>query len=251
MGWMGKLAGGVIGFALGGPLGALLGVGVGALVDAGREANRPVSRTAPRLDPAEQAQAAYFTAVFSMLGKMAAADGRISRSEVNRVEEFISSQGMDPTQRAFAVAVFNRARLSPYTFADLARQFARIFAGAPQIRSSMFDLLAQVAAADGVIHPAEEEHLREAAAIFGLGRGAFERAMREYGSAAGDDYAVLECSPGASDDEIRSNYRRLVKDFHPDRLRSKGLPDELMAHASEKFRRIQEAWEKIRKERGI
>jgi len=248
MGWMGKLTGGLFGFALGGPLGALLGVGVGALLDSGT-ASRPA---APRsLNPAEQAQAAYFTAVFSMLGRLAAADGKISRSEVNRVEQFIISQGMGPTQRAFAISIFNRARNSPYTFADLARQFARIFREAPQIRSSMLDLLAQVAAADGVIHPAEEVHLREAAEIFGLGEGGFRRVMRQYDSSTEDDYAVLESSPRDPDDTVRGNYRRLAKDFHPDRLRAKGLPEELMQYASERFQRIQEAWERIRKERDL
>jgi len=249
MGWMGKLAGGMVGFALGGPLGALLGVGIGSLFDSSASAS---ARARPRgLDPAEQAKAVYFTAVFSMLGKMAAADGQVQRSETDRVEEFIRLQGMGPVERAMAVNIFNGARRSPYTFADLARQTARVFRESPQLRLSLLDLLGSIAAADGVIHPAEERCLREAAEIFGLGEAGFRRVMREYGSAAGGDYAVLDSSDSDSDETVRANYRRLVKEFHPDRLRAKGLPEELMNHAVDKFRRIQEAWERIRKERNL
>jgi DnaJ like chaperone protein len=63
-------------------------------------------------------------------------------------------------------------------------------------------------------------------------------------------YKILNCSSEDSDQEIKSSYKKLVKDFHPDTLVSKGLPEEFSEFATGRFREIQEAYEKISKERG-
>ena len=62
-------------------------------------------------------------------------------------------------------------------------------------------------------------------------------------------YAVLEISPSASDEEVKSAYRRMAMKNHPDKVASLG-PDVQKA-AEEKFRKIQEAYERIKKERGM
>jgi DnaJ like chaperone protein len=58
-------------------------------------------------------------------------------------------------------------------------------------------------------------------------------------------------APDASDEEIKKHYRTLVKEFHPDRIAAKGLPDEFTDFAESKFREIQEAYEAVKKARGI
>jgi DnaJ like chaperone protein len=55
----------------------------------------------------------------------------------------------------------------------------------------------------------------------------------------------------SSDAEIKKRYRELVQAYHPDKISSKGLPDEFVQLAHEKFREIQSAYEEIKKERGI
>ncbi|MBW1887616.1 MAG: DnaJ domain-containing protein, partial [Deltaproteobacteria bacterium] len=62
-------------------------------------------------------------------------------------------------------------------------------------------------------------------------------------------YKTLNCTPESSNEEIKSNYKKLVKDFHPDTIVSKGLPEEFTDFATKRFRQIQEAYEKTRKER--
>ena len=62
-------------------------------------------------------------------------------------------------------------------------------------------------------------------------------------------YAVLEISPSATDDEVRSAYRRMAMKNHPDKVATLG--PEVQKAAEEKFRQIQEAYERIKKERGL
>lgn len=66
-----------------------------------------------------------------------------------------------------------------------------------------------------------------------------------------NDYAVLNCISSDSDDHIKKQYRKLVSDFHPDKLASKELPEEFSVFAAEKFQKIQEAYESIKRARGM
>ena len=62
-------------------------------------------------------------------------------------------------------------------------------------------------------------------------------------------YSVLEISPNATDDEVKSAYRRMAMKNHPDKVATLG--PEVQKAAAEKFRKIQEAYETIKKERGM
>ena len=64
-------------------------------------------------------------------------------------------------------------------------------------------------------------------------------------------YGILESSPDDSDNTIKSNYRRLVKEYHPDKIQAKGLPPEFQEFAKEKFQEIQNAYEEITKIRNV
>jgi DnaJ-domain-containing protein 1 len=66
-----------------------------------------------------------------------------------------------------------------------------------------------------------------------------------------NDYAVLNCLSNDSDDHIKKQYRKLVSEYHPDKIASKGLPEDFTVFAAEKFQKIQEAYENIKRARGI
>jgi DnaJ like chaperone protein len=63
-------------------------------------------------------------------------------------------------------------------------------------------------------------------------------------------YQVLECTPDMSDDEIKKVYRGKCLEYHPDKLASKGLPDEFMHYAHEQLAKINEAYDTIKKARA-
>lgn len=248
MGWFGKVALGSLGLFFGGPLGAILGATLGHhLIDKGSDYPNQTAK----LKPAEQTQAAYFISVFSILGKLAKIDGIVSKDEIAVVENFIRSMNISFEKQEFAKRIFNEAKNSRYSIDDFAMQFYQINRQQPSILLSFIDVLFQVAAADGTFHVAEETALKRIKDIFQISDSQFNHIKAIYFRDIDKFYRCLNCTSKSSNEEIKKNYKKLVKDFHPDRIISKGLPEEFIAFASKRFREIQEAYENIKKERGF
>ncbi|MDL2328225.1 TerB family tellurite resistance protein [Desulfosarcina sp. OttesenSCG-928-A07] len=263
MGWKGKIIGGAIGFFLGGPLGAILGTVVGHAVDTGAEldrlsdmrgdaAGRRERPSGRRLWGMEKQQLTFFVAAFSMLAKLSKADGRVSSEEIDSVEEFIQQDlRLDPERRRMAIEIFRTAVKSPVRFEDFARQFHRQFYRQPQMHELMIDILLRVAVADGILTDGEEKLILSAVEIFGFSQVRYQQLKEKYVNTTDKAYAVLGCNPGDSDAEVKRCYRQRVQEYHPDKIASRGLPPDFTRLAEEKFREIQEAWEKIKAARNI
>ena len=253
MGWFGKLTFGSLGLFLGGPLGAIAGVALGHhLVDKkGAYMDGAIHRThhQPRLEQGEQTQATYFIALFSILGKLAKTDGVVTRDEIVVVENFINNLAITDMEKQFAKQVFNESKNSRYSIEDFAIQLYHLTKDQPTVLLAFFDVLFQVAAADGQFHPSEEAAVKRIKDIFRISDQQYNNTKERYFNDIDKHYKTLNCTPESSDEEIKSNYKKLVKDFHPDTIVSKGLPEEFTDFATKRFREIQEAYEKIRKER--
>ncbi|MEE4112603.1 MAG: co-chaperone DjlA [Desulfobacteraceae bacterium] len=250
MGWMGKLVGGTIGFALGGPLGAIFGAAFGHAFDSGSALDTTGNR--PRLSTVEQHQLTFFVAAFSMLAKLAQADGRVTREEIDSIESFMEKDlRLNAESRNAAVNIFRTALNAPGTFADFAHQFHQQFRDQPQMLELMIDILLRVAIADGSLTQGEESLILSAVYTFNFSAGRYEQLKSQYVRTADKAYAVLGCSPTDDDDQVKRCYRMRVQEYHPDKIAAKGLPDEFTRFAQDKFREIQEAWEQIKAARGI
>jgi DnaJ like chaperone protein len=254
MGWFGKLTFGSLGLFLGGPLVAIAGVALGHhLIDKKQGISDPLYGTqrGPRIEYAEQAQVAYFVSLFSILGKIAKIDGVVTKDEIAVVRNFIQGLQMPETQKQFAKQIFNEAKNSEYSIEDFAIQLYQATRNNPTILLSFVDLLFRIVVADGTVHPAEESALKNIARIFRISDEQYNSLKAAYINDLDKYYGVLNCTPESSNEEIKSNYKRLVKDFHPDRIVSKGLPEEFTDFAAKRFREIQEAYEKIKKKRNL
>jgi len=186
-----------------------------------------------------------------MLAKMARADGHVSQAEIATIERFMTQElRLTPQSRNVAVNIFQTALNSPARFEDYAAQFYNQFRFQPQILEFMLDILLRVASADGTLSPAEEAMLKSAARQFGFGEARFQTFRSRYGDDIEKYYAVLGCQRSDSMDTIKSAYRQRVHEFHPDKITAKGLPEEFTRFAEEKFREIQEAWEKVKADKG-
>jgi DnaJ like chaperone protein len=250
MGWIGKLVGGTIGFALGGPLGAIAGAAFGHAFDKSQQDVEPEG--AIRQHPGQEAQFTFFVAAFSMLAKIAKADGKITQGEIDTVNRFmLQDLKLDPYSRMVAMNIFQAAVESSNTFEEFASQFYGQFHAQPELLELMIDILLRVSVADGVMNPHEERLILSAVQIFGFTESAYQQLRSRYIQTAGKAYAILGVQPDDSDDEIKSRYRKLVMEYHPDRIVSKGLPEEFTKFAQEKFREIQDAYDDIKNERGI
>jgi len=250
MGIMGKIVGGTIGFAIGGPLGAIAGAAFGHAYDAGTE--NLVEENRARLTTGETAQVTFFVGAFSMLAKIAKADGDVTRAEIDSIEKFmLYDLHLDPQSRQYAMNVFHAATHSPGTFQDFAGQYYRQFHNQTQFLDIMIDILLRVSVADGTLTRTEEALILDAVRIFRFSPQQYEKMKSKYVLDVNPYYSVLGCDPGDSNEEIKKQYRKRVSEFHPDKIASKGLPEEFTQFAEDKFREIQEAYEKIKAERGF
>jgi len=255
MGWTGKFIGAAIGFFWGGPIGALIGAAIGHQFDKSETSffwNTYTNELDDWQTGHNEANVAFFVSVFSMLAKMAKADGKVTQAEIESVEAFMKNQlHLDTQGRNFAINIFRSALNSPESFDNFARQFYYRFQYDPELLEMIIDMLLRVGYADGDITRAEEELAYTAARIFGISSSSFEHIKSRYAKVSKKTYSVLGIDENASDSEIKSRYRKLVHEYHPDKLAAKGVPDEFARYARERFGEIQTAYEEVRKERGF
>jgi DnaJ like chaperone protein len=236
MAWTGKIVGGVLGCFLG-PWGAAIGVGLGHQLDKG--ASR-VQRSAMLIQ----------VAFFGCLAKMAKADGVVTKEEVDAVEHIIARLGYTPSMREAAIGIFRKARDDDHSAADYVNQLAEAIQYNHQIGMTFVATLHALAQADGVIHPNEREILQQMEHAFRLPPGTVDALLGGRSNDLGDAYKALECTPEMSDSDIKKVYREKCLQFHPDKLASKGLPDEFMKFANEQLAKMNEAYETIKNARA-
>ena len=264
MSWWGKVAGGAFGLMVGGPLGAVLGAALGHSFDRGLhgiEAGGGVSAQ-------ERAQAAFFTATFSCMGHLAKADGEVSPSEIRLAEAVIRQMQLSPEQRDAAIKLFNEGKSPDFDLDETLEHFRQVCRRRGNVIQMFIEIQLQAAYADGDLDPAEERLLLHMCELLGFPEQRFrllERMLRGEQRSRGqqggparaeqirldDAYEILGVSRDASNDEVKKAYRRLMSQHHPDKLVSKGLPDEMIEMAKTKSQDIGRAYERIKEERGI
>lgn len=248
MGWFGKLTLGTLGLFMGGPLGAIAGAVLGHHLFDKEDYSGDKGLYFEQRD---EAQAAYFVCLFSVLSKMAKADGVVTKEEINVVDQFLSTLKLHEHEKQFARNIFNEAKKSPYTIDDFAAQLYQINQAQPIVLVSFLELLFKLASADGRMHEAEETALYRLKQIFKISDVQFDNLKSVHLRQNDMYYRILNCTKESSDDDIRANYRKLVKEYHPDMIISKGMPEEFVETATKKFQEIQAAYEKVRSERGF
>jgi len=250
MGWFGKMVGGTIGFALAGPLGAIAGAAFGHAYDSTTDSDRREERA--YLSTGEATQMTFFVAAFSMLAKLVKTDGRIEKEEIDTIERFMAQDlNLAPESRRYARNIFQTALQSHETFEGFATQFYQQFRYRPQFLELIIDILLRVAISDAALTDVEEKVILSAVRIFNFSDEKYRQIRSKYVNEVEKYYAVLGCRPNDSEDTIKQQYRKLVQDYHPDKIISKGLPEEFVKFANDKFREIQEAYDVVKKERAM
>lgn len=256
LGIFGTLLGGTVGFMMGGPIGAILGGAMGSSVSRGMDAAAAQQGGLRGAGSIQQQQMAFAMVLTSLAAKVAKADGQVTGDEVRAFDGFLqNSLRMSTAERRFAAQVFNQARDSATPASEFAKQLRGVFRGQPDRLRDVVTILLMVAFADGKLHPAEEDLLRSISNDLGLADADYQSCKATFMSTVGvsdiDPYEVLGVPRSATDTEVRSAHRRLVREYHPDVLQSKGLPEDFTAFASKKMSAINDAWALVREERGL
>jgi len=253
MAWWGKVVGGAFGFFIGGPLGALLGASLGHRIDEGLSQGGSRQQYLP--GDQERTQAAFFTATFSVMGHIAKADGKVSQKEILLARQLMDHMRLDSIQKKAAIDLFDLGKAPEFDLTAVMLQFRKECHRRKTLLQMFLEIQVQAAFADGRLDPEENTILGEIAQILGFGQSALQAIIdmvRGSSSAqsvnkgfVADPYKVLGVTPDTPHGDIKKAYRRLLSQHHPDKLVSKGLPEEMMKLANEKTHEIRMAWQQI------
>ncbi|MFK8078765.1 MAG: co-chaperone DjlA [Granulosicoccus sp.] len=276
----GKLLGGAFGFMIGGPLGAVLGAALGHTFDKGMKASLTHEVADEDLPPgeAERIKMAFFTATFSVMGYIAKADGHVHPTEIALAEAVMKQMKLDSELRQAAIKLFNEGKQPGFDAEPLVLQFRQECQRRTSLYRMFLEIQIQAALADGVMSPEEELALLKVAAVLGFTEPTFRQlemlvrfsmGMMGAGASGGnhssgsrsqapgsealsvrDAYKALGVEPSDDKATVKRAYRRLMSQHHPDKLVSKGLPEEMIKLATDKTQNIQKAYEKIKDNRG-
>lgn len=237
------IAGG-LGWALGGPIGGVLGFLLGNLYDKQDD----ISNSRPNTGGRHATRAGDFEISLLILSaQVIKADGKVDQRELHFVRmHFKKMFGEERAERSFSLfkEVVNQRDVST-------RQICL------QIRSHMehasrlqlLHFLFGVAGADGSVSDSEVNKIHTMARYLGISEPDFNSIRSMFYNDISSDYKVLEIEPSATDEELKKAYRKMAMKYHPDKVQHLG--EEVQRGAEEKFKRVQRAYDNIKKERGL
>jgi DnaJ like chaperone protein len=208
---------------------------------AGVRLDRLVERT-----PAHRT-VAFTIAVTTLAAKMAKADGVALPVEAKAFERMFE---IPPAEAANVKRLYDLAKEDVAGYEAYAKKIGRLLKDEPALLGSVLECLFHIAAADGVLHPAEDRFLKTVAGKFGLGRLEFLTIRASFVHDPHSPYEILGVRPDASDADLKARHRALVREHHPDRLAASGVPPEFRAAADRRLAAVNAAYDTILKERA-
>lgn len=269
----GKLAGGFFGFLLAGPLGLVLGIIIGHFFDRGLNQNQPWTFSSSNPSIAQQV---FFDSTFLVMGHIAKLDGRVSEAEIQAARAIMSRLGLTDTMRQKAMNLFNQGKQASFNLENTLQKLAQACHRNKILLKLFVEIQMQTALAEGHLTPQKQQVLQKICHHLGFAPlnftffehlFNFEQAFRQQSSDQRqqgyyhtsqstqlnlkDAYAILGVSEQASAVEIKKAYRKQMSQHHPDKLLSKGLPEEMIKLATEKTQNIKAAYDRICAAKGI
>ena len=287
----GKVLGTLFGFMFGRIPGAILGFFIGHMFDKGYSQDFNSVGGFGRFFTSQtdvQSQAIFFHALFSVLGHIAKADGRVTEEEIKSASDLMDQMNLTGEIRKEAQQAFREGKAANFPLKDILKQFSDSCYGRKDILQVYLEILIQAAFADGTLDKHELKVLEEVARHLGFKqhhlrflinsyeaelrfRRGWERARNATGSngnqrsrqnnrhqaqysqqqSLADAYRIIGVKESDEVKVIKRSYRKLMGEHHPDKLVSKGLPKQALELAKQKTQDIQAAYELIRKHKNF
>lgn len=216
--------------------GAILGFMIGGFIELISKNSIQIRTSAYAIRPEK-----FQLNLLSLSALIIKADGKVQQKELDFVRSFFISQyGKERADSIFKT--FNTEIKKETQHLD---QLTRVFVQqtAYETRLQILHFLFGIANADGQISEVELQKLSQVASGMRLRLPDFESIKAMFIKNTDNAYKILEVEPNASSVEIKSAYRKMVKKYHPDKLR--GQDPAMIKGAEEKFRQVQKAYETL------
>lgn len=269
MAWIGKVGGGILGLLVAGPVGALIGSALGHQFDRGAGLAGLGSLGDLADDPAWAAadrQRLFFQTTFQGLGALAKADGRVSEAEIDAARDLMTEMRLPADTVREAIGWFTEGKQPGFALRDRVLLLRRACRRQPELLRTFIEIQMDFLLGKPAITPAERALLLVMTDALGVGRMDLarleailraRRSFRQRGTVAAPAqslegaYRALGLEPDASDAEVKTAYRRLMNQHHPDKQAARGLPESMLEAAKERTHEIRAAYEVIREKRGM
>ena len=247
----GKWIGGILGWVILGPIGGLLGFLAGSAVDivlqsANLSGSDNTTSSTRRTYSAGEQRNSFLVSLLVLSAAVIKADGKTLQSELDYVKEFVR-KNFGNAAVDDAMKILNQLLAKDVNIYQVGPQIAMYMNYSQRLQ--LFHYLVQIAVADGEFAKSEKSVLEAIGSTIGLSESDIASVISMFYKDTDSAYAVLGISPSATDDEVRTAYRRMAMKNHPDKVATLG--EDVQKAAAEKFRQIQDAYETIKKQRGL
>ena len=243
MGSLGKWIGGGLGWAFGGPIGALIGFTLGSMFD-----GTQISSSMTSMNTSRTTEGDFKMSLLVLMACIMKADGHVDKAELAVVKQFLVSNFGE--QGALdALQILKNLLDQDINEEEVAMQISQNLNYSSKLE--LLHLLFKIAYADGEVVASEMATIQRISTIFRIDRLDFESVKAPYMKHIDRDWAykTLEIEPSATNDEIKKAYRNMAKKYHPDKVNDLG--EDVKKSATEKFRSVNEAYESLKKQRGM
>jgi len=187
------------------------------------------------------------TMLMALSAAVMKADGKVLKAELDYVKSFFSQQfgNQFTSQHLKVLKKFLDAKHIPLDQIcnDIRTKMS------PEVRVQLVHYMFGIAKADGNVDESEMKVIQNIAQKLGVSQTDFESLKNMFYRDVNSDYKILGVTASATDDEVKKAYRKMANSHHPDKVASMG--EEYQKGAQEKFMKIQEAYENIKKTRGF
>lgn len=234
----GRWIGGGLGWAFGGPLGAIIGFAIGSAFGNNSDSKEYIGGTTQQRD--------FNVSLLVLSAAVMKADGSVKRSELDYVKRFfLTNFGQERAEKY--ILMLREILKQDIQVHDVSQQIGRFMDYSSKLQ--LLHYLFGIASADGSTHENEVDVISIIAKYMGISSSDFQSIKAMFVQQVDSAYKILGIDSNATDDEVKKAYREMAKKYHPDKVAYLG--EDVRKSAEQKLQEVNEAYEKIKKQRGF
>ena len=239
-----KLLWGGLGWGIAGPIGAILGYAYGSMNKESSVGNFSSSQGSGYTHKTRHGD--FVISVLVLLAKVMKADGKLLKSELDYVKNFLLKQ-FGVIQAKELMMVFKDILDQDYPLRDVCRQIQRSMDHPSRLE--LIHILYGLSAADGDVHEKEIHVIQAIANYLNINKNDYESIKATFAKDKGAPYRILEIDESASEDEVKKAFRKMATKYHPDKVSHLGK--EMQDLAEEKFKAVNDAYQQIKEHQKL